>query len=208
MLKTRIEDGFGSGTKVRVSPEGQLNVVVHPHPPQGEQISALPVREFFTNAGSNDMKVDGSSSEVRFTIEADATKDKYIKTISFLISDASATLSEFGNLNSALANGCKLSWQSQEEGEIVISDQLTTNFEFVRLCVGNPSFGDSAGSFRASNITSTSEGFLPVLDVSSVFGLPFGFRLRAGTTDKLVLTIRDNVTGVDQFDAIAYGLKI
>lgn len=36
----------------------------------------------------------------------------------------------------------------------------------------------------------------------------FGSRLVANSNDKLVLTVGDGLTTVDQFDAIAYGLKI
>jgi len=38
--------------------------------------------------------------------------------------------------------------------------------------------------------------------------LPWGLRLRKGTKDRLVFTVRDNITAIDQFDAIAYGLKL
>ena len=48
---------------------------------------------------------------------------------------------------------------------------------------------------------------MPVLDLRKVFGLSWGLRLRAGTEDKITVTIRDNVSGVDQFDCIAYGFK-
>jgi hypothetical protein len=207
-LFTRIIDSWGTKVGARVSKEGQLNVVAHPHPPQGEQISAAPVREFFTTAaGSSDMKVNGATTNVEFLIEADPVRDKYIKIISWVIADASAVLNKFGNIT-ALTNGCVLEWKTNDEGTLVISDQLTSNFEFIRLCAGTPSFGDGAGAFRAGNVFSTSEGYIPVLDIAKVFGLPFGFRLRAGSSDVLKFTIRDDVSGVDQFDAIVYGIKI
>jgi len=207
-IKTILADGHGSGNDVKVSEEGQLNVVNHAHPPKGDTTLMAPVRQFFTNsAGSNDMQVDGSSANVEYTVDADPLKDIYIKTISFVIADAGATLNKFGNIT-ALSNGCKLEWVTQDQGTVIISDQLTSNFEFVRLCVGNPGYGDGTGAFRASNVISTSEGYIPVLDVENVFGMRYGFKLRAGTTDQLKITIRDNTTGVDQFDAIAYGLKV
>lgn len=207
-IKTVITDGRGLGRDVVVSEEGQLNVVTHAHPPTGDSSRMIPVREFFKDsAGSSDMQVDGSTTNVRYTIEADPLLDKYITTISFAIADASAVLNKFGNIT-ALSNGCLFEWETQDDGSVTISDQLTSNFEFVRLCAGNPGFGDGAGAFRASNVISTSEGYVPVLKVEEVFGIKFGFKLRAGTTDKLVITVRDDTTGVDQFDTLAYGFRL
>jgi hypothetical protein len=207
MIKVSIGDRL-TGRTTRIGNEGEQAVVIHPHPPKDEDVSAIPVREFFkTSAGSSDMKVDGSTTNVRFTIESDVTQDKYIKTISVVIADASATLSKFGNLT-ALSNGVVFGWESTDLGDVTIADALKSNFDFVRLALGNPPFGDAAGAFRASNIISTSEGYVPVIDFAAMFGLPWGLRLKAGSADKIVFTVRDNVTGVDQFDAIAYGIKI
>jgi len=57
-------------------------------------------------------------------------------------------------------------------------------------------------------VSGTSEAYIPVLDFSTIFGMPWGFRLRKGTTDKLTFTVRDNLSGLDQFDAIAYGIRV
>ena len=91
------------------------------------------------------------------------------------------------------------------KGTVTIHDALQTNFDFIRLCAGNPSFGDAAGAFRADNVSSTSEGYLPILDFRSTFGFKWGLRLKVGSQQKLILRVNDNVTGVDQFDCIAYG---
>ena len=161
-------------------------------------------RGFLTNeAGATDMRVDGSSTTQEFFVGAPQNADRYIISISFVIADAAQTLNEFGNLGSALANGCKLYYQTERFTEVVISDTLTTNFEFVRLSGGNPAFGDAANSFRASNVSSTSEGYIPTLRMMDMFGVPI--RLKSGTSQRLVMAIRDDVTGVDQFDVIAYG---
>ena len=48
---------------------------------------------------------------------------------------------------------------------------------------------------------------MPVLRFKEVFGLEWGIRLRAGTEDKLVLTVKDGTRGVDQFDCLVYGFK-
>ncbi len=210
MLKTVIIDGYGNHNKAKVNGEGELSVVVHPHPPKDEAQSPLPVREFFkTSAGSSDMAVDGSTTAVEFSINSQANFDVYIRTASIVIADASQTLQEFGNLNTALTNGVKLEWRTSDLGTVVIHDGLKTNFDFIRLALGNPSFGDGASAFLASNAIPTNiEAYLPVVNFSQVFGLPWGLRLRAGTTDKIVWTVQDNVSAVDQFDIIGYGIKI
>jgi hypothetical protein len=206
-IKVSLQDGSGSGNLAKINDEGALTAVLHTHPVKDEAVLTKPIIEFMsTSAGVTDMKVDGSTVNVSFSINARADKDVYIKSISFIIADAGAVLNEFGNI-SALSNGCVLSWSTQDLGEVIISDTLISNFEFVRLCSGYPAFGTGTSSFRASNVAGASEAFIPILDFTQVFGMNYGLRLRAGTLDKVTLTIRDNVTGVDQFDAKAYGIE-
>jgi len=208
---SEIVDGHGTGYSLKINEEGTANVVVHPHPPLSDPTVTEPFRQFFTDdgapTGSEDMTVNGSTTEQEFFITAQAEKDVYIKSISVVISDAGAALNEFGNL-AALTNGCKFTHFTSDGGETVINDSLTTNFEFVRLAIGNPSFGNGANSFRANNVSGTSEAFLPVIDMQAIFGMPLGLKLRKGTLDRVIFTIRDNVSALDQFDAIGYGVRI
>ena len=44
--------------------------------------------------------------------------------------------------------------------------------------------------------------------MAELFGMPYGIRLRKGTTDKLVFKVQDDLSTLVVFDAIAYGLKI
>lgn len=156
-----------------------------------------------TAQGSNDMQVDGGTTSVEFFVPADTTNDLYISNLSFVIADATATLEKFGNIT-ALTNGCDLEYFS-DGGTTTISDALKSNFDFVRLCLGNPPFGDGTGAFRASNVESNSEGYIPVLDFKRVFGIEWGIRLRPGTTDKIIVRVNDDTQGVDAFNCIAYG---
>lgn len=209
-IDATILDGLGGGHRAKVNGEGELSVVVHPHPPRDEGESALPFRQYFTDdgtsSGASDMRVDGSTNSVSFYISAIGTRDIYIKSMSILISDASATLNKFGNL-AALTTGCDVSWESQDEGTVVIADQLQTNFDLVRFSGGFPSFGSGASAFQAGNISGTSEGYLPFVDFSILFGLTYGIRLRKGTEDLIKITINDNVSTVDAFNCIGYGIK-
>jgi len=208
MLNTVIVDGFGKGNRLKVNGEGEITATLHQHPPKDEAVTSIPFRSFFTtSAGSSDMLVDGSTTNVEFSINADSTKDTYIKSIIVTIVDAGAALNEFGNLT-ALTNGVLFVWETQDLGTTTLNDGIKTNFEFMRMALGNPAIGGGTTAYLASNVVSTSEAFTPVIDFNLLFGLQYGLRLRAGTNDKISFTIRDNVSTMDQFDALAYGLKI
>lgn len=150
------------------------------------------------------MVVDGSTNPVTFCISADSVDDIYVTSISFVIVDASATLNKFGNIT-ALTNGCEFFYESTE-GQVTIHESLKSNFDFVRLCNGSPAFGDGASAFRAGNVLGNSEGYLPSFDMR-IFGFPYGIRLRAGTDQRVSIVINDDITGIDQMDAIAYGFR-
>lgn len=211
MLKVQLVDSHGTGHGSKVNGEGELNVVVHPHPPIDETAYASPFRQYFTttgiSTGSNDFKVNGATTNVAFYIAASNTIDIYIKSLSVEISDAGATLDKFGNIT-ALTNGLKFEWETADLGTVVIHEALQSNYMFVRLSGGEPAFGDAAGAFRASNISGASEGFIPFIDFTKIFGLPWGMRLRKGTKDRLVFTVRDNITGIDSMNIIGYGIQI
>lgn len=163
-------------------------------------------RDYFRDsAGSEDMQAVGSLTDIKdYSISAPSDSDRYIHTINFIIADAGAALNDFGNLP-ALTNGVEIVYEDAKLGDVVISSSLKSNFDFVRLCNGNPSFGDGTAAFRASNVVGSSEAFIPSLNVKEVFGTPWGIKLSRNTNLKLKIRIKDDTTGVDQFDAIAYG---
>ena len=158
MISFQLSNGFGDNTKAKVGKEGEVSVVVHPHPPRNEDAvigTPTPFRQYFTDdgysTGSNDMKVDGSSTNQVFFIQAEEEKDIYIGRVSIVIADASATLNKFGNLT-ALTNGVLFEWNSRDLGSTTIHEALKSNFDFVRLCGGKPAYGDGNGAFRANNV--------------------------------------------------------
>ena len=187
-----------------------MNVVVHTHPPKDEGFSAIPFRQFFTDTGlstgDNDMRV---ATDTDFWVAANGTqdgRDTYIKSISFIIADAGASLNEFGNIGE-LTNGVNLIWITQDLGTITIAASLVSNWDFVRLAGGQPAYGTGNAAFKANNVVGSSEAFTPFVDLEYLFGLQYGVRLRAGTNDKLMIEIRDDTSGVDQFNGIVYGIK-
>lgn len=206
-IKTYIEDGTGTGNVAKVSSDGYLYTQEAPYPPVGEDTKITIYRERLTlnNDGTTfDARVNGSVTSQHFWVQAEADTDVYITSVSFLIADANATLTQFGNIGT-LANGCRVYYED-ENGIINVGTNLVSNFEFVRLCLGQPAFGNGATAFQAGNVAGTSEGYIPVLDFRN-FGFRWGLRLKSGTLNKLVLEVNDNVTGVDAFDAIAYGFR-
>ena len=206
-IKTQIEDGAGSGNLAKVTKEGYLYTQEAPYPPLGEETKISIYRERLTlnnNGTTFDARVNGSVTPQRFWIQAEPNFDIYITSISFLIADVNATLTQFGNIGT-LTNGCRVYYED-ENGNINIGTGLVSNFEFVRLCLGFPAFGNGTTAFQGGNVVGSSEGYIPVLDFRN-FGFRWGLRLAANTLNKLVLEVNDNVTGVDAFNVIAYGFR-
>jgi hypothetical protein len=203
------EDGLGSGFKAKVSKFGAIKVFEQGIPDIDDPAISIPITNFLRDVnGSQDMRANASlASPQDFFVAADPNTDIYISTLTFLISDQNSILSNFGNINE-LNNGCQLLLSTQETGESILADNLTTNFSFIRLCIDTPAVSDQVSAFRADNISGNSEGYSCVLKINDVFGTKFGVRLRSGTKDKLILRVRDNISGIDAFDCLSYGIKL
>ena len=202
MLKTQIVNE--SGQRLNIDNEGNLNVVAHKRPPLNQDTTLLPLRGYFQNNGSRDMNVNGSVTSIDFSINADNFREKSVKSMFVSIVDAGASLSEFGNLT-ALTNGVEFIWQSQDFGEIVIANELKSNFDFIAFGGGSPAFGSAASSFIASNVIGQEEAVITFIDFQKLFGFEYGIPLRKGTKDKLLFRINDDTSGVTSFTAIGYG---
>jgi len=210
----KIIDGTGTGQSAKVESGGYLRVQPAPFPPNDDRDTQVIFREFLTlnNDGTtSDMRVDGSTTPQLFYIQAEPDSDIYITSLSFLLADTdnAPILEEFVALT-ALTNGVRLYYEDSN-GDIDIAESLKSNFEIVRLCQGTPAFGSNSAAFFAESVTSGAGNqfaIIPILNFQSVFGFQYGLRLRAGTTNKLVLSVRDNLTGgLDAFNIIAYGFK-
>jgi len=192
---------------LNISDEGAAHIVLHPHPPKGEIEASVPFRQFFTNSsGSSDMRTDGSTNSVEYSIRAEQERDIYVASCAIIISDTGASLSQFGS-NPALSNGVVFEWFTADLGTVTIDDSLKSNFDFVNLAGGNPAFGDGNTAFRANNVVGNNEAFLPFLRIQDIFGIQYGLRLRAGSNDRLSFIVRDNTTGIERFDIKAGGTK-
>jgi hypothetical protein len=209
LIRSEIIDGGGTNTSLRIDNEGAIGVVVHPHPPKGETDASLPYRQRFTDSGGSDtMNVDGSVTEQIFSLRAASERDIYVNSISVRIADGgSPNLNKFGNLT-ALTNGVGWEWVTADLGTIILHEGITTNLEFVRTGHKTHAIGTGTDAYLADvSGGGTSKAYLPIIDISEQFGKPWGLRLRAGTNDRLDFIVRDDLSTLDAFDAIAYGTQ-
>lgn len=208
-LDVRLLDG-SSDQAAKVNGEGELNVVVHPHPPRDEAITARPFRQRLVNSSaSSDMAVDGSSTAVDFYVEPSEDFDAYIAVLNFQVGDAGGLrLDHFGGLGAALTNGIQIFYQTLDSGSIDIHEGIKTNLEFIRTGYDTFPIGDTTNAFRAETQGGGAEdSYLPIMDLSKIFKLQYGIRLRKATNDRVVVRVRDNLTGLTTFDCIATGLQ-
>jgi len=167
---------------------------------------------------TTDMKVDGSVTTQEFFVRAEPDSDIFINSVSFFIAAelTIADLGEFAGITTPLTNGCQLIYENGEVGDIIIGDNLTTNFELLRMCNMNPQFGlVSNDAFKiVQAFSNADDGYLFILKFSD-YGYEQeysgGLRLRAGSEDRLVFKIRDDLdrtpSEISSFDGRVYGFK-
>jgi len=218
--KTRIVD---DNKQALIEDGGYIRVQPAPFPPQDDRDKQLIFRQFLTLNGdgtTTDMLVDGSVTPQTFSIDGIERADIYITSLSFIIAGDGIVLGDdFAGSGAALTNGMRLYYEDNN-GETNIGTNLTTNFDFIRLCQGNPAFADpTAGPFIAPSIAGATgkgvtpaNGILPVLNFQNIFGFQYGLKIAKGTNHKLVLEVNDNLTtglGANAaFNIIAYGFEL
>jgi hypothetical protein len=202
-LPTFIVDGEGRGFRAEVDKENSLHVTAHQEPPL-EPLLMKPFRQYFTDdgtaTGSNDMGVDGSSTNQDFYIEADSDDDRYISAMSFIVAYGTSGQPFNWADGTALTNGTRIFYESKR-GEIDIHDGIQSNQDMFRLSSQKI---DADWQVRGVNATND-YGYFIWVDLKA-FGFPFGVKLDRGSNQRITIRIRDNVgTDADTFDCIAYG---
>ena len=211
MINVGIADS-ATGDRLKVTEEGTIGVVQHLHPPVNDTLRTVPYRQYFTDdgttAGSNDMRVAGTAAGTDFYISASQDVDIFVRSISVVIGDGgSPALNKFGALT-ALTNGVRWCLFNQESGLYELHDGIKTNLEFIRIGAATAAIGTGTDAFLADvSGGGTEKSYLPVVNMADTFGMPYGVRLRKGSTDKILFTVRDNLTGLTTFNAIAYGIR-
>lgn len=209
-IRTQIIDSFGTSKGLKINGEGEIGVVVHTHPPIEEDVAAIPFRQYFIDDNdSNDMTINGLSSPTNFSIKAVQDFDIYVKSISVNIGDnGSPALNKFGAIT-ALANGVEWTYHNQKTGDLILHEGLQTNLDFIRIGIDTAAVGDGVTAFLADTSGGgTEKNYLPFIDMGETFGMPFGVRLVKGTNDQITFKIRDDLSSLITFDAIAYGIKV
>ncbi len=206
-----IVSGDGKRT-LKINGEGEIGVTVHSHPPINEQVEAYPFSQWFTDngaaSGSNDLRVDGSSTNQDFYICASSEVDIFVKSISVRISDTSAVLNKFGNLT-ALTNGLEFHYSTNQLGDVVIQDEIKTNLDFIRIGLSTGAVGDGTSAFRSDLSGGGADTYLPVIDLAVTFGFPWGLRLKKASTDCIGFVVKDDLsTGIDAFNIKGFGSQL
>jgi len=200
MAKVEIN---GTGGEVDVTPEQALLTTSTTFPPFGRHLADI-YRQYMTTdgttTGSNDMGIDGSVTPVDFFISADEKEDRYITNINLIVGyGTSGSPSNWAD-GVALTNGIRFFYES-ERGEKEIHDGIKTNQDMFRLS-HYPI--DAAWEVRGVNATND-YGYFITIHLDN-FMPPFGIKLDAGSNQRLVMCVRDNVGATaDTLNAIAYG---
>lgn len=186
-----------------VTRDQELCVINASYPPLSQQ-KVKPFRRYLTDDGladgTNDMGVDGSSTNVDYYVPAATDEDRYITTLNFIVGyGGSGQPNEWAD-GTALANGCRLFYTSTQ-GEVDIHDGVQSNQDFFRL-----SFSPIPTAWEVRHVNATNDfGYFITLDLTKL-GLPFGIKLDRGTQQRLTMRIQDNAgTDADSFNCIAYG---
>jgi len=203
MIKSKIFDGGGTGGSAHVMENG-LVVSMLPFPPSVES-KTVPYRQYFTDdglsTGSNDMGVDGSSTNQEFWIPASTEADRYITSLSIEVAyGTSGEPNEWAD-GTALTNGVRFYYKESLQ-EIDIHDAIKNNQDFFRL-----SSDTIATSWEIRHLGATNDyGYILNVDFFR-FGLTYGIKLDKGSSSKIIFSIRDNVgADADTFNVIAYGM--
>lgn len=155
-------------------------------------------------AGSKDLGVNGSSTEIPYWMPADNNNDIYTTRINFVIGyGASAGLWQFADSAGALTNGVRLSYTDTHGTDVEIAN-FKKNSSFLRYALTD---GIIPTSWELRHLGANNDyGFLLSIDVTNLVP-PYGIKLDRGTNQKITILIRDNCTDADDFDCCVMGFE-
>jgi len=205
MIKNLIADGEGTGRIAAVTPQNALKVLTLPGTSRGfteRELAGLRIyREFLSNtAGSTEMAVDGSVTNVEFRIVAASTQTKWIKQLRFTLEDANMELTtadfrRFGaatGANTPLTNGIQIE---------AVQGGILTNIAAEPITVLGDFLNYADAYLNFANAISASEDFV-LFD----FDFMTPIVLVPGSNDYIAVRIRDNLTAVNTFRCLGRGI--
>lgn len=141
-------------------------------------VSSAVNNDFAKNGGSPDLLVDGSVTPVKFSYAADATYDISVQEIHFTLVSNSVTFGSdyFGATSGPLTNGLLV--------QAVVNGGTTVNLYNM---VQNESFVNFASPGGFTWIVSSKDL------MSSAYVVGGGLVLKAGTSDEISVTVRDDI---------------
>ena len=150
-----------------------------------------------TNNGSTEMAVNGSNNTVIFTIDAETgagAKDLVVQELRFHGFDNGVKVANaFMGINNALSNGILVEIISGSTTSAFLPIKITADFD------AHFAFGDG-GKFEI--IVSSGGDY-----VTATFSPRNPFVLEADSTDKICVSIRDNLNQVSTLEMVAFGFR-
>ena len=141
--------------------------------------------------GSPDMTVDGSSVEQVFSCTVSGNEMWYLESVVILVLDnGSMDYDKFGSTGSALINGC--SFVVDKAGTDYIVRDIKTNTDILMAFPFSQNAGNNVTGFLSSN---------DYYSGSIVF--KNNIRLCGADSDSVKVVIKDDLSGVDFFQASA-----
>jgi hypothetical protein len=209
MIKTTIIDGEGTSKAAHVTPAGALLVETRQEATPSEGTEN--VTRYFSSilgaegadSGITNQNVDGSATPQTFYIQSHADYDIHIMRIAIILADGNISHSKFGGVT-ALTNGWNLEFIESGDSIHMVQDAKTSGEVIAQTGFANP-YGDSGTSFELTTWTGVDDAHTIVLPVSEY--VPGGLRIGRGTQDKFVATVRDDLTGLTDFNVRLIGYR-
>lgn len=202
-IRNHIEDGGGTGRLTDVTARDALKVQTMPETavgiPQRVLTALLVEREYLTNsAGSSSLNVNGSVTAVDFTIDAEPGVTKWITGFDVLLEDGQMDMSttefrRFGDAAVTLTNGI-----------LIFAEQsgVTTNIAVDPIQIMGDFFNYADSYVNLVNAVAANTDFL-----RWTFMLDKPIVIPAGSQDRFVFRIRDDLTAMNSFKVVARGYK-
>lgn len=189
-VKTLIQDGLGTERLANVTPQNALLVSVLPQTSKGvppEDLSNLRLlQEFFVDStNSSNQRVNGSVTPVEFAISAGASVTKWITGFRIVIEAdgfeiSTADFRDYGATASpGLTNGIQIEAFQGGSTVNIATEPIQTAGDYLNYADGFTNF---------INAISAQSDYLQI-----VFNFPVPIVLTEGSSDKIIIRIRDNL---------------
>lgn len=145
------------------------------------------------NSGSSDMTVDGSTTPVEFSLTPPSGKKWFISRVIISMEDTNMSWKKFGSLT-PLTNGVSASFLLDSVShDLLDGATFKENASFTKYCYDAEINTDTTDILRARWTFSKSGTFI---------------ELRNNTSDKIAVTINDDLTSLDSFQIIMQGHEV